>query len=263
MSLDFEDRHVLITGGSKGLGLATARAFLAEGAKVTLVARTAETLAAAAAGLGAGPDRLAWVAADLRDPDAAEDAVARVEAGLVEVDILVNSAGAAKRTNAVELDPATWRAGLDAKFFPYINIQDAVLRRWRDRPRRGQNIVNIIGQGGRFPSDTHLAGGSANAALRLATVGLAKAYAHHGIRVNALHPGFTETGRIEQFLAFEIEKHGISRDEAYRRASDSMPLGRIGQPEDIANAVLFLASPRASYITGAELVVDGGQNIAL
>ena len=101
------------------------------------------------------------------------------------------------------------------------------------------------------------AGGAANAALMLATAGLARAYAAEGIRVNAVNPGLTETERLIEGLKAEARQDGISLDEARERAGQRMPLGRIATPAEIANAVVFLASPRASYISGAIVAMDG------
>lgn len=272
MDLALTDKVVLITGGSKGLGLAAARAFAQEGARVVIAARSPDTLAAAQATLAGEGLEVATVAADFADPAAAERAVAEAERPFGPLDVLINSAGAAKRTPAEELDAAAWRAGLEAKFFPYIHAQDAVLKSFRRRaetdgsvppPRQIGAIVNIVGTGGRVPTGTHLPGGSANAALLLSTLGLAREYARYGIRINAINPGITLTGRIEQNLALEARRLGVSRDEALAIGAAGTPLRRYGEADEIADAALFLASERASYIVGALLSVDGGQYLAL
>ena len=103
----------------------------------------------------------------------------------------------------------------------------------------------------------HLAGGAANAALMLATAGLATAYAKQGVRVVGLNPGLTETGRVAEGLASDARLAGISIDEARARGIARIPLGRMATPEEIANTVLFLASPRASYVTGVNITMDG------
>lgn len=264
MDLQLQGRHVLITGGSKGIGLACARAFLAEGARVSLVSRSAQNLERGAAqlsqalsesGADAGPERVATFAADLRNPDAALAALDAAEKACGPVDILVNSAGAAKRVGPDDLTPKAWHDSMEAKYFTYIHMLDPVIKRMG---RRGSGaIVNVIGAGGKVASPTHLSGGAANAALMLVSAGMAAAYGAKGVRVNAVNPGLTLTERLKEGMAAEAKLGNISIDEAIARANQRMPLGRIARPEEIADAVVFLASPRASYITGAILAMDG------
>ena len=267
MDLQLQGRHVLITGGSKGIGLACAQAFLNEGARVSLVSRSADNLQRAAGRLaqlpesrasdnsGDAPARIATFAADLKDPDAALRALDAAEKELGPVDILVNSAGAAKRTAPDDLTPKAWHDSMDAKYFTYIHMLDPVVKRMG---QRGSGvIVNIVGAGGKVASPTHLSGGAANAALMLVSAGLAAAYGPKGVRVNAVNPGLTLTERLKEGMAAEAKLANISIDDAIARANQRLPLGRIARPEEIADAVVFLASPRASYITGAILAMDG------
>jgi NAD(P)-dependent dehydrogenase (short-subunit alcohol dehydrogenase family) len=260
MDLYLADKHVLISGGSKGIGLACAMEFLREGARVTLISRSEENLKQATAALlqvhRAGGDRVATVAADLGDAGQAARALDATQERFGPVDILVNSAGAAKRTPADELNPAAWLAAMQAKYFPYIYLMDPVIKRMGERGSGA--IVNIIGGGGKVASTTHLAGGAANAALMLASAGLAAAYAPRGVRVNAVNPGLTATERLKEGMAVDARLQGISMDEAVSRAEQRLPLRYIARPEEIANAVVFLASARASYINGAILAMDGG-----
>ena len=152
---------------------------------------------------------LTRIAADLVDAAAAAAMVERVEKEFGPIDILVNSAGAAKRTDADDLTPAAWRAGMDAKYFTYINVIDPLIKRWA---ARGHGVViNIIGSGGKVASPTHLAGGAANAALMLATAGLAYAYASKSVRVVGLNPGVTKTERVAEGLKAEAKRANVSR----------------------------------------------------
>lgn len=268
MTQELNGKVALITGGSKGIGLAIARRFSQEGARVAILSRSIENVDAAKALLLQEGITVLGLAADLSDAEQAEKAVAQVEAELGPIDVLVNSAGAAKRFEPEDLDPARWRAALDAKFFPYIHAQHAVLLRLRERARALQPvngvapplgaIVNIVGTGGKQPTSTHLAGGSANAALMLSTVGLAAHYARYGIRINAINPGFTLTGRVNQAIELESARRGISKEQALAEGQARIPLGRYALPEEIAEVALFLASSRASYVVGAIIPMDGG-----
>ena len=251
MDLGLKDRKVLITGGSKGIGLACARAFVAEGAKVALVSRSKENLEKAKAGL-----RDAYtVAADLVDPAAAAAMVERVEKEFGPIDILVNSAGAAKRTDADDLTPAAWRAGMDAKYFSYINVIDPLIKRMG---KRGKGVViNVIGAGGKVASPTHLAGGAANAALMLATAGLAYAYASKNVRVVGLNPGVTKTERVAEGLKAEAKRANLSEEQAYKQMVARLPMGKPAEPEELADIVVFAASERGRYLNGANITTDG------
>jgi len=190
VDLGVSGRTCVVTGASKGIGLACARAFLSEGAHVAIASRSEANLAAARGELGS----VITVAADLADADAARAMVERVEADLGAIDILVTSAGAARRTPADELTPGAWRAAMDAKYFTYLNVIDPVIKHMAARGRGV--IVNIIGNGGKVASPIHLPGGAANAALMLATVGLANAYAAKGVRILGINPGLTKTSRV-------------------------------------------------------------------
>jgi NAD(P)-dependent dehydrogenase (short-subunit alcohol dehydrogenase family) len=215
MDLQLQGKHVLITGGSRGIGLACAREFLREGCRVSIVGRDAQRMEQARATLGAG---VAGFCADLRDAQA-------------------------------------WRDAMDSKFFTTINVLDPVVRRMG--ARGAGSVVNVVGMGGKVATPTHLPGGSANAALMLASAGLAAAWGGKGVRVNAVNPTLTLTDRLAEGFAADARLRGSSLEEVRRAAEAKMPLGRLAQPEEIAAAVLFLASPRASYISGAILSLDG------
>jgi NAD(P)-dependent dehydrogenase (short-subunit alcohol dehydrogenase family) len=251
MDLGLKDKKVLITGGSKGIGLACAHAFVAEGARVALVSRSQENLNNA-------KDKLKsayTIAADLTDAAAAAAMVERVEKEFGPIDVLVNSAGAAKRTDADDLTPAAWRAGMDAKYFSYINVIDPVIKRMGKRGRGA--VINVIGGGGKVASPTHLAGGAANAALLLATAGLAYAYASKGVRVVGVSPGVTRTERVAEGLKAEAKRANVSVEQAEKQMVARLPMGRPAEPEEIADIVVFAASERGRYLTGANISTDG------
>ncbi len=256
MDLKLTGKHVLVTGGSRGIGLACAREFLREGARVSIVGRSPDHLAAAKAQLQQETGTaVATHAADLSDARAALAMVDAAEREGGPVDILVNSAGAARLTPFAELDPAAWHAAMQAKFFSYIHVTDPLIKRMGER---GQGaVVNVVGMGGKVATIHHLAGGSANAALMLSTVGLAAAYAPKGVRVNAVNPALTLTDRAAAGIAADARQRNIPEEEALRQAQSRAPLGRLARPEDIADVVVFLASPRAAYVTGVVMSMDG------
>ena len=147
---------------------------------------------------------------------------------------------------------------MEAKYFSYVFAIDAVVKRMAARGAGA--IVNVIGAGGKVASPVHMPGGAANAALMLVTAGMASAYAGRGVRVNAVNPGLTLTERLREGMAADARMQGISPEEALARATAKLPLGRIARPEEIAHAVVFLASAKASYITGAIVSMDGAVN---
>jgi NAD(P)-dependent dehydrogenase (short-subunit alcohol dehydrogenase family) len=254
MDLGLRGRIVLITGGSKGIGLACAQAFIAEGARVAICSRDPENIDTALARL---PGALGF-AADLTDTDDAAAMVTKVEEALGPIDILVNSAGAARRVPPEELTPAAWHTAMAAKYFSYIHVIDPVIKRMA--ARGAGVIVNVIGNGGKVASPVHIAGGAANAALMLATAGLGAAYAPRGVRVVGVNPGLTETGRVAEGMVSTAKLAGVSVEEARAESLRRIPMGRMARPEEIASTVLYLASAQASYVTAVTITLDGAAN---
>ena len=258
MDLGLADKIVVVTGASKGIGYACATAFAEEGARVVLVSRSAANLEAALASFPAVRHAPLTNVADLVYADQALRMIDDVERDVGAIDILVNSAGAARRYAPQDLDASAWHAAMDAKYFSYIHPLDAVLKRMAARGRG--TVVNIVGSGGKVANPLHLPGGAANAALMLASVGLAAAFAPKGIRINAINPGSTLTGRVQEALKVESRMTGLAEDELTKRAKARIPMGRLGTPEEVARVALFLASDAASYVTGAIVPMDGGSN---
>lgn len=251
MDLGMKGKAALVTGGSKGIGYACAEALLAEGARVAIVSRSQDNLNRAL-------ERLPGVvghAADVSVEHAAVEVLEAIEARVGPLDILVNSAGAARRTPADELSPGAYRAAMDAKYFSYINMIDPVVKKMAERG--AGVIINVIGNGGKVASPIHIAGGAANAALMLVTAGLANAYASRGVRVVAVNPGLTSTDRVAEGMVADARLQGISSDEALQKLLEKVPLGRLADPEEVAAMVAFLASAKASYVTGVSVSMDG------
>lgn len=250
-----DDAVVLVTGASKGIGLACARAFLRSGRRVVGVSRSEPNLQAARSSLGADSSRFRCEAVDLGDAVAARELVERIERDVGPIDVLVNSAGAARRYAPDELDAGAYHQAMDAKYFTYMHVLQPVLVRMSSRGRG--SIVNIVGQGGRQAGIFHIAGGAANSALMLATVGLAQAWAGRGVRVNAINPGLTRTSRVDEGLEASARATGRTKAEVLEEALARIPMGRMAEPDEIAQVALFLSSDAASYVSGAIIPMDG------
>ena len=255
MDLGLESVVAVVTGASKGIGLACVRALAREGARVVGISRSEANLVQAREALAADGVTLATYSADMSDGAAAAAVLDRIEREVGPIDVLVNSAGAARRYALDELGPEAFRQAMDAKYFSTVHAMEPVARRMSARGRGA--IVNIVGQGGRHASVTHIAGGAANAALMLATVGFAQAYADKGVRVNAINPGLTRTSRVQEGLKVAARATGRSTEELLAAQTARIPVGRMAEPEEIAEMAVFLASPRASYVSGAIVPMDG------
>jgi NAD(P)-dependent dehydrogenase (short-subunit alcohol dehydrogenase family) len=224
MDLGFRGKTIIITGGSRGIGFACARLFASEGARVGITSRSPVNVERACAELHGA----FGIAADLTSAHEAAHMVEAMESRLGPADVLVNCAGAAKRTPPQELSPPIWKAAMEAKFFTYIHVIDPMVKRMA---QRGSGvIVNVIGNGGKVASPIHLAGGAANAALMLATAGLAAAYAKDGVRVVGLNPGLTHTERVAEGLRADAALRGTSVEEALQHSLSRIPLGRMADP---------------------------------
>lgn len=257
MKIEFSpDTVALVTGASKGIGFACADQLRACGANVALVARGAQDLQRARDELASKGGTVQAFSADLADAAQASELVDRVESEMGPIGVLVSSAGAAKRFTVDELGAEGLQQGMQAKYFPGVLIIDPVIKKMA--ARGSGSVVNIIGQGGRRASELHIAGGAANAALMLATVGYARAYAGKGVRVNGINPGSTKTGRVATGLATASRATGKTPEVLLREAEAAIPIGRMGEPQEVARVAAFLASDLASYVVGAIIPMDGG-----
>jgi NAD(P)-dependent dehydrogenase (short-subunit alcohol dehydrogenase family) len=246
MDLHLRDKHVLIAGGSRGIGRSCVDAFLKEGARVSVISRNQTDL----------PLSVFHIVADLSDSKQAQHAVITALDEQGRIDVLVNCAGSARKTPPEEVTPEHFRKAMDAKFYTYINVIDPVIKEMA-KERTG-SIVNVVGLGGKVAVPTHLPGGSANAALMLATAGYASVYIKKGIRINAVNPIATDTDLLQSSLEADAKINNITVEEARILANAKTPLGRIIRPAEVADSVLFLSSARSSYINGTMLYLDGG-----
>ncbi len=258
MQLELENKVVLVTGGSKGIGRAAALGFLAEGAAVLICARGAEALdETRALAQGAESGRLIAMQADLTQAEAIKSVVARCREEFGRIDILVNNAGSARPGPFLDISDADWTEDWTLKFFGYVRMAREVLPHMQ-RQSSGV-IVNIIGTGGLRPIANYMVGGAANAALNHFTKALAAEGAQHGVRVVGINPGPILTERLQKFAAVSSQGSG-SPEETLRKMT---PLGRVGEAEEVADLILFLSSARAAFIHGANVTIDGGANPGL
>ncbi len=251
MDLGLGGKAAIVTGASRGIGLAIARRLAAEGMRVLLAARSAEALAAAAAG---APGTVAH-AADLREADAAAGAVAAAVACFGRLDLLVNCAGATQRGDFLALDDAAWTDGYALKLFGAVRLTRAA---WPRLKAAGGAVVNVAGVGGRVASADFAIGGSVNAALMNLTKALADRGVSDGVRVNCINPGSIRTGRLTGRISALGRERGLDDAAAARALAAETGVARFGEPEEIAAVAAFLASGQASYLQGAILDADGG-----
>lgn len=254
MDLGLKGGSVLITGGSGAIGLATARAFAAEGCSLHLAARSEEGLRAA----GAEVSRdfgvpVAVHAVDLSRGDGAR----RLAEACAGVDVLVNNAGAVPGGKIEEVGEDRWREAWDLKVFGYVNMTRALYVKMKGR---GSGVVvNVIGTAGDQSPADYAAGVSANAALATLTRALGGESLDHGVRVVGVSPGDMGNERGVEFLRRQAERE-LGDPERWRERLSRLPGGRAATSEEVADAIVFLASPRAGYVSGTVLTVDGGMS---
>lgn len=256
MDLGISGRVALVTGGSKGIGRAVAAGLASEGCRIAIAARGAEALRETAESLAAKGAEVLTVAADLAEPDAARRVVESVVARFGRLEILVNNAGAIRGGDFLTTPAEAWADDWRLKVLGYVRMAQAAIPIMRTG--HWGRIVNVIGAAARNPATTYMAGGIANAGLINFTRALADLGAPDGILVNAVSPGATATERWDRLVAQQAQAQGQSVETLRAEVAGKQPLGRIGRPEDVADLVLFLASERASFLTGASITVDGG-----
>jgi len=252
MDLNLQGLQALISGGSSGIGLAVARALATEGCGVHLAARNETALKSAASEIRALYDTPVEVYPTDLSEHGAIDALIRA---CPDVDILVNNAGAIPGGDIAAIDAESWRLGWELKVFGYIDMTRAV---YDSMCKRGHGvIVNVIGAAGEVPDAQYVCGSVGNAALMHLTKTLGGRSSEHGVRVVGVNPGLTATDRMVALMRKRAESE-LGDSERWREMLAHLPFGRPGRPEEVADAVAFLASERAAYISGAVLTVDGG-----
>jgi 3-oxoacyl-[acyl-carrier protein] reductase len=264
MKLGLSGRAALVTGASKGIGKAIARALAAEGVNLALLARTAAQLESAADEIAAAAGvRVLALPTDIRDSDAVRTAVERAAAQLGSIHILVNNAGGPikRPERQITWPDGDWRDDIDTKALGMLRVTQALLPHM---PTDGTGrIVNISGIAGVSVLTSALTHGLNNSAMNHVTSYLAADLASSRITVNAVIPGLIATEWRETWAESQARQRGMTKSEFLERtcADWGIAAHRWGTMEEVADAVVFLASDRASYINGAKLTVDGGYSI--
>lgn len=248
MSHSLHGKTALVTGASSGLGLHFAQLMAANGVAVILAARRRKALDAACADIERNGGKARAIALDVTDADSVRSAFAALE---TTPDIVVNNAGVTDNEPALEIEVATWDRVVDTNLKGAFLVSQAAARKLRTEGRSG-SIVNIASISGLRPAGNLAAYAASKAGLIHLTKTLALEWARHGIRVNALCPGYIETDLNRDFFASEAGRALIRR----------IPQRRLGKPKELDGALLLFASDAGSYITGATLAADGGHLVS-
>ncbi len=262
MDLQLAGKVALVTGASKGIGRAVAEELAREGASVVITARTEQQLEDTAREITAmtKQDILA-VAGDMSKSDDVERAVKAALGKFGRIDILITCAGSSPGGLLEELTEEQWMSSLNLKFMGYVRSVRAVIPHMRERGEGA--IVLVVGNDGLKPSYWEMTAGVANAADINFASSVAEQYGRYGVRINTVNPGPVNTDRWDGLeKAFARDKK-VDQAKAHELAISSIPFHRICEPQEVASLVVFLASPRAAFINGAHIPIDGAQRKAL
>lgn len=260
MDLGLTGRAALVTGASKGIGRAIALTLAAEGMDVAVAARSKDALEAVKKEVEAKGRKAVAIAADLADPAAAQPTVDAAVKALGKLDLLVNCAGATKGGSFLALSDADWTDSFGLKFFTYVRMSKLA---WPHLKASRGGIVHIAGIAGRSGASGFDAVGSVNAALALFTKAQADRGVTDGVRVNAIHPGTIDTGRLTARLDRMMAANKISKDEALKQLLADEKTERVGRPGEVAALVAMIAGKPVEFLQGAVIDLDGGKNRGL
>ncbi|MGH3435070.1 MAG: SDR family oxidoreductase [Sciscionella sp.] len=262
MDLKLDGKIAFVSGASKGIGRKTAEQLAAEGCDVVVVSRTEADILHAAEEIGAASGRkVLGLAGDMSVTAEVERCVNAAIEQFGQIDILVTCAGSSPGGLLEELTEEQWLGSMQLKFLGYVRTVRAVIGHMRERGHG--SIVLVVGNDGLKPSYWEMTAGAANAADINFASSVAEQYGPMGIRCNTVNPGPVNTDRwagLED--AFARDKK-VNAQRAHELALESLPLGRICEPDEVANVVTFVSSPMASYLNGAHIPVDGGQRKAI
>ncbi|MEK6592989.1 MAG: SDR family oxidoreductase [Pseudomonadota bacterium] len=254
MELGLKGKVAIVTGGTEGIGKATALKLAQEGAKVAICARRAEPLEKAADEIGKTGAEVLAVAADMSRPADIERFMKAVIERFGRIDILVNNAGTSARGKFLEVDDATWSSDLELKVFGAIRCTRLAVPHMKKQG--GGRIVNITISSAKQPGAESMPTSVSRAAGLAITKALSKEFAADNILVNTVCIGKIKSGQHER----RIKKEALDANEYYARTAREIPLGRVGEPAEVANVIAFLVSDAASYVTGTSVNLDGGMS---
>ena len=262
MDLQLTDRVALVTGASKGIGRAVAEELAREKANVVITARTEQQLQDTAREISAMASReVVPLVGDMSKSEDVERCVGATLKQFGRIDILITCAGSSPGGLLEELTEEQWMSSLNLKFMGYVRSVRAVIPHMRERGEGA--IVLVVGNDGLKPSYWEMTAGVANAADINFASSVAEQYGRYGVRINTVNPGPVNTDRWDGLeKAFARDKK-VSQEKAHELAVSSIPFHRIAEPQEVAALVTFLASPRAAFINGAHIPIDGAQRKAL
>jgi 3-oxoacyl-[acyl-carrier protein] reductase len=250
MDLKLAGNRVLVTGGSKGIGAACAKVFLQEGCSVVIVSRDAERLKSTAADLAVF-GKIEACPADLSNPEERK----RVAAAYADATILVNNAGAIPGGGLLDLTMERWQEAWNLKIMGYVHMTQMFLEKMK--AKGSGTIVNIIGTAGRSPRYDYICGATGNAALIAFTGAMGGKSVDWGVRIMGINPALTRTDRV-MTLTKARAKTSFGDESRWEEMLTGLPLNRLIESDEIANAAAFLASPACGYVSGTVLDIDGG-----
>jgi 3-oxoacyl-[acyl-carrier protein] reductase len=255
MDLQLAGKRVLVTGASKGIGFAVAQALALEGCRLDLASRNLKSLEAARDSIVAQSPN-AEVRLHAADLSRVEDQ-ARLARDCIDDDILVNNAGANAAGSLEDTTDKLWRESWALKVFGYVNLSAEFYRAMKER--RDGVILNIIGQAGERHNARYIIGTTGNAALMAFTRSAGSQSPDFGVRIVGVNPGYTVTDRAEdQLRTFSEKKYGTRERWRDIERDLDFPFGRMARPAEVADMAVFLVSPRAGYVSGTIVTVDGG-----